>query len=364
MLGMKRNIYAAFLFLMCVPAIHAQAFYPDEAETDSVVENIADTLDVQPCTDPEVVVRKGARGIVVVDSGYTVRAMSTFSGAPVYGGNYAAAINRYRREFNDSVRIYSMVVPIAIAYYEPEDSPIRTIDQARAIDVIYDNLDGDVVPVDIYDALWDHAGEPIYARTDHHWAPLGAYYAAEEFCRIAGLPFLQLNYYEPRVVHDWVGTMARFSRDASVRRHPEEFVYYVPQGVDYTTTYITYRLGKKQRVIGENPPKEGEFFVHYNDGSVAAYSTFMGGDARTVKVQTGVPNGRKLMIIKDSFGNALTSFLFASVEEIHVVDFRYFNRNIKEYAVQNGITDIMFVNNISHAYTPSTAVGLTRMLDR
>ena len=30
--------------------------------------------------------------------------------------------------------------------------------------------------IDVYSALQEHAGEPIYYRTDHHWTSLGAYY--------------------------------------------------------------------------------------------------------------------------------------------------------------------------------------------
>ena len=28
--------------------------------------------------------------------------------------------------------------------------------------------------IDVYSALQEHAGEPIYYRTDHHWTSLGA----------------------------------------------------------------------------------------------------------------------------------------------------------------------------------------------
>ena len=73
-----------------------------------------------------------------------------------------------------------------------------------------------------------------------------------------------------------------------------------------------------------------------------AYCTFMGGDSKIVKVETNAGTGRKLVILKDSFGNALPPFLFASFDEIHVVDMRYFTHNMVEYVNENGITDILF----------------------
>ena len=89
----------------------------------------------------------------------------------------------------------------------------------------------------------------------------------------------------------------------------------------------------------------------------------MGGDTRTVKVtSTGGTPGRKLLIVKDSFGNAMASNLFGSFEEVHVVDFRFFPHNLADYARRNGITDMVFVNCVSIALNPNTAARLQSML--
>ena len=91
---------------------------------------------------------------------------------------------------------------------------------------------------------------------------------------------------------------------------------------------------------------------------------FMGGDTRATHVSTPTKNGRRLLIIKDSFGNALPAFLFFSFEDIYVVDFRYFQGNIKHYATENNITDLLIVNNIQHAYSQGTSNSLLNMLNR
>ena len=70
-----------------------------------------------------------------------------------------------------------------------------------------------------------------------------------------------------------------------------------------------------------------------------------------MKVETGNKNKRRVLILKDSFGNALPGYLFYSFEEIHVVDYRYFTKNMKEYVRANKITDILFANNIFNAYS-------------
>ena len=162
---------------------------------------------------------------------------------------------------------------------------------------------------------------------------------------MAGVPFKELTSYERHVVHGFVGTMYGYSKDITVKNSPEDFVYYIPKGIDYSTNYIDYTIDKDFKVTGEKPPRNGIFFVKHPDGSSGAYCTFMGGDAKIVKVTTGTKNGRRLIILKDSFGNTLPGYLFYSFEQIHVIDNRYFTKNMKRYVRDNKITDIVFANN-------------------
>ena len=62
-------------------------------------------------------------------------------------------------------------------------------------------------------------------------------------------------------------------------------------------------------------------------------------------------SGRKLALVKDSYGNAIAPFLASSFEEVHVIDFRSFPGNLPEYCRENGITDVLFLNNVMSANT-------------
>ena len=88
------------------------------------------------------------------------------------------------------------------------------------------------------------------------------------------------------------------------------------------------------------------FHVMFRDGSGNAYLTFMGSDSKLTRVVTGTPGNRRLLIIKDSYGNAIPGYLFFSFAEVHVVDFRYFNRNLKRYVADHNITDIAVAFNV------------------
>ncbi len=291
-------------------------------------------------------------GIIIVGSGDKVRALMAYGGGPNGGVSYAEAANAYHNALGSAVRIYCMVIPTAAAFYCPEKAKTKTRDQEATIRNIHNHLEPGVVAVDAFNALKAHAKENIYLRTDHHWAPLGAFYAAQEFCRMAGVPFKPLSAYQQKVVHRFVGSMYGYSQDLSIKEHPEDFVYYVPQGLNYQVWFTDYEINKNYEVVAEKKPYKGRFFQHYPDGHGGAYCTFMGGDTRIVKVVTGTNSSRRVLILKDSFGNAIPGYLFYSFGEVHVVDFRYFTHNMKQYVQQNGITDILFAHNIFNAYSP------------
>ena len=309
-------------------------------------------------------VRRTKSGIIIIGGADTLRAVEPFRGTTERAADYASAVNRYKRTFGNRVNVYCMVIPTAIGIYCPEEAKAWTNDQHAVVQHLYDQLLDSVRVVNLFGTLATHAGEDIYSRTDHHWAPLGAYYAAQEFAKIAGVSFPDLSAYEQRVIHDYVGTMYRFSRDAAVKNAPEDFVYYVPRDSSYTSTSIHYVLGKNRQVTAEKEPEENRFFYDYADGSSAAYMTFMHGDTNTTVVKTAASGGRRLLILKDSYGNALPPFLFASFEEIHVVDCRYFLRNIVRYATEHGITDILFANNAGHACSAATHKAYHRYLEQ
>jgi hypothetical protein len=210
--------------------------------------------------------------------------------------------------------------------------------------------------------LGKHANEDIYLRTDHHWSPLGGYYAAQEFARVAGVPFKDLSHYERRVTHGYVGSMYGYSKDISIKNAPEDFVYYVPKGVEYTTTYTNYTINKNYQVTGEGKPFTAPFFFKFKDGHGGAYCTMMGGDTKLTQVRTSTHNGRRVIILKDSFGNMIPGYLFFSFEEVHVIDSRYFTKDIIAYVAENKITDILFANNIFKAYSSHTYGSYLRFL--
>ena len=82
-----------------------------------------------------------------------------------------------------------------------------------------------------------------------------------------------------------------------------------------------------------------------------------------MKIVSDIKNGRKILQIKDSYGNAFAPFLPAHFEEVYIIDYRYFNGNIKELIKKYGITDIIFSHNIYVINSSFTTFRETKMLN-
>ena len=302
-------------------------------------------------------------GIIIVGKVPNVRALMAYGGSASGGVEYANAVNLYKKTF-PKANVYAMVIPIPAEFYCPDEVRKRVKPQLPTIKNIHAHLTPDVKAVDAYTPLARHAAEDIYMRTDHHWLSLGAYYAAQAFAAKARVPFPDLKKgYRRHVVHRYVGSMYGYSHDIAVKQSPEDFVYYTPIDSTYTTSYVEYQV-EDGLIRSESRPFNGPLFYSFRDGSPHTYGTFLGGDARICKIKTQVKSNRRLLIIKDSFGNALPGFMTYSFQEVHVVDFRYFTKNLRQYVADNHITDILIAFNIFNAYSASVAHKVENLLDQ
>lgn len=297
-----------------------------------------------------VKVSKSPKGMIVVGEKPNVRCFEPFGGSRAGGERYSKIVSKYADHLEGKVKMYMLIIPTQSAFYTPESVSAWSRPQQPAIQDMYSALCDKVTPVDGYSAILPHTDEPIYLRTDHHWAPLAAFYAAREFAKVANVPFRELSEFEPDTIRNFIGTMNMFSGNNACAGSAENFVFYRPKNTNTQATFIRYR-GKGG---GENPPRQEDFFRKgIKDGSVGAYSVFMGGDACTVKVLGSVKNGRRLLLTKDSYGNAIPGYLFNSFEEIHVIDPRYYKKGLLTYINDNNITDWLVTNCAIFAHSPA-----------
>lgn len=312
------------------------------ATGDNTAEPVTDAPAVRPGID-------GAGDGVATNGQYIYEYQGHIWGVSLYGGGYnqdlyCKSVNAFAEDLDGIAQVYSMIPPTNGDFYTPVEvlnaTPSVTKLQKPDIDYIAEHLSSKVKNVDCYTVLQQHADEYIYLRTDHHWTPLGAYYASQEFAKAAGVPFLELNEenFEYRQVDNVVGSLYSYAQGSAggalLLNDPDTFIYYVPNN-----DFKTYYYDTSYENMFQYP-----FFLTDQTGGMA-YGTFMGADNKIVRVETDVKNGRKLLIFKDSYGNAEPPFYMNSFEEIYVCDTRFFALNAIDFIKEQGITDVLFTMN-------------------
>ena len=229
-----------------------------------------------------------------------------------------------------ALRVEGDPAPTASAIYTPKNGIDYVGDQKECFDGVAEKLNAGIQSVNVVDVMKKHAEEDIYLRTDHHWQARGAYYAARTFAEAAGVPFADLSTYTEESIPGYVGTMYGFSQDTRILNDPDDFHYFVPAS-NYVASYYDTSF---------NYQYEDDLFADVDTAN--AYLKFLGGDSCIVKVDTQMKNGRKLLVIKDSFGNAEIPFYTNSFEQIYVADVRYLECNLVSFIKDMGITDVLF----------------------
>ncbi len=244
--------------------------------------------------------------------------------------SWTESVNEFKAQLPD-VNVYNMVVPTSVEFYLPDGFDNFTGSQWNKAEHIRARLQ-DAVNVDAYSALAAHTDEDIYSRTDHHWMPLGGYYAAESFAKSAGVPFADLSQYKKVTRGGFVGSMYMYTESSLIYNDPEQFDLYIPPNNSaLKTTYYDGYMGSK---------REGQLITSPDAG--AYYCSFLGADNVVAEIETNIKNGRTLVIFKESYGNAIVPFLTSSFEKIYVCDIRYFYKNAVQFCKDVGATDLLF----------------------
>lgn len=225
----------------------------------------------------------------------------------------------------------ALFVPTAVEIYQdllPLFAP--TVNQSKLLTQASETLTFELVhPLETFLA---HSNESLFYKTDHHWTTLGAFYTYQLLMNEWNLtPYL--DYTTEVVSNDFYGTY--YSKANRNRLSPDQIILYHPNEKDssLTTTF-------DQTVL------EGVYDLSYLNKK-DKYSLFLGGNQPLTILRSGISNGRKLVIFKDSYAHCFAPFLTKHFEEIHLIDLRYFNQNPYDYVVQESFDQVLFLYNLS-----------------
>ncbi len=214
----------------------------------------------------------------------------------------------------------------------------RLFDQSAYLDRILDAV-RDYNAVDVRAALAAHADEYIYYRTDHHWTTDGAFIAWQEWSRSVGMPYTDKSELEKNVLaDDFRGSL--YSKILDAGSACDSIWTYGPVGEG-----LSFVSGYKVTVDGKKP---GMIYDVDKLDEKDKYAFFFGGNYGQVHIEAGGKNGRKLLVIKDSFANAFVPLALEQFDDIYMVDLRYYKGDMQSYLAEHDITDILVLYNISN----------------
>ncbi len=206
---------------------------------------------------------------------------------------------------------------------------------------------------DLYTPLWEHKGEDIFYRTDHHWTSLGAYYGHTGLATALGYTPVPLNDYTETVRStEFYGTVFSSSGVRWVR--PDTISTYVP---DDGITVASHTYDNKGNPVEEPRQLYDTSFLSVKD----KYSMFLGGNQPLGVVKNANnPDGPRLLIIRDSYADSLVPFLTPTSLRSTCWILRYYKLSIADYIAQNGIDQALVLYSVPNFVTDSNLLWIAK----
>lgn len=230
-------------------------------------------------------------------------------------------------------------------YYVGKDTDINfeTGEKSGVYEYIADNVD---IPserqgefkIDSFDEFAKY-----FYRTDHHWNYEGSY---KGYCEIAGLLGLD-DVAKPSelvsVADGFSGSKASTSGAETVFK--EEFDAYT---YDYPPMKITIN-----GVEAQDYGKQKEYIAGEAEEEIS-YSNFYGGDEGEIIFDTGNTDRDNVLIIGESYDNAVLKLLASGFNKTYSIDLRYYSYymgedfELSKYIEENKIDKVLLIGNIDY----------------
>ena len=234
-----------------------------------------------------------------------------------------------------NVPTYFVLVPNSI-YINNDKLPnnVEVSNQEEIINQIYGKTEN-TNNINVIESLKkENKKKQLYFKTDHHINSDGAYVIYREYCKATNIAIKEIdNFNRVTVSNDFLGTFD--SKAQLLNQQPDELFVYKNQN----NTNIKEAIYDKQTT-------NSIFNEEYLKGK-DKYSYFLNGNNSRAIIKTNVNNDKKLLVIKDSYAHIMSQFLCQNYSEVHFLDPRYTNFDYVEYAKENGITDVLFLYNVS-----------------
>ena len=242
------------------------------------------------------------------------------------------------------IPVYLGLIPTAAEVYRDQlPAGAENFDQAAYLKKVRESVP-DAVWVDMEKWMDGASGVSLFYRTDHHWTSAGAWHGYAALMEAMGEPFEPLGTPET-VSENFYGTL------------------YSSSGVHWLAPDTIERYVAGESVTVENFEK-GETHGLYVDsflGEKDKYASFLGGNTPLYIIRNPeAASEEKLLVVRDSYSDAMAPFLSQYFAEIHLVDLRYYRTSVAEYAQENGMERIFVCYSVENFVKDMDAVFMGR----
>ncbi|MDY6232390.1 DHHW family protein [Peptostreptococcus porci] len=257
-------------------------------------------------------------------------------------------INKFTNN-NTGLKVSMMLVPNKVEIYSnllPKSNPNDS--QKEYVNFVKKNLDSKIKVVELFDVFEKNKNNiDLYFKTDHHWTTDGAYLAYVEYCKALNLEPINENMLERNLASDSFKGSLYYKNGAEIG-FPDELYLYLNKNEDKPVLVKYYDDLKKVPSLYDVSKLQGR----------DPYEVFTGGNHTQIKIRTNIDTKRKLLVVKDSYANAMLPFLVNNFSEITIVDLRYFTGSLQDVIQNNELTDVLFLNNINTFNTDSSILSV------
>jgi hypothetical protein len=261
--------------------------------------------------------------------------MELFRGSEAKAKAYAAGLKEFKKTLPPTTQIYSIVAPTAAEFSLPPRYKKLCDSQKDYIDMVHKQYQGEIKPINIYNALAQKPRESAYFKTDRNWTALGAYYAYAEFAKTIGFSPLLPEDYTQKNIPNFLGTHHALTKDKNLAQNPDNLYYYLIPGKYLCNLFEP----------GAKKPKQVPLIKESATGK-DAYSVFSWGENPIMQIENRQVTGKRILVLGGSYKNAFAPFLVPHYQQVHILDSKHYKENIPKYIQQNQINEVLFIDDV------------------
>lgn len=287
-------------------------------------------------------------GVYFGDNGYYIQQYT--ENLPQINKNIGY-INDWADKIPDNIPMDFILVPNASCVMSEKLPKYAVNDnQLDSIKHIESTLSDKITLFNAYETLKNNAdnGEQVFYKTDHHWTNSGVKAVFEAYLASKGEKASSFNFENTTKRNDFYGTL--YSKAPSAFAKPDTMI--IPDHKDSLHSVEYVKEGKTTDSIIDKS------FLDKKD----KYAAFLGGNFSRINIRSdNSMNDEKVLVLKDSYANAMMPYLADQYSDLTVIDMRYYHfekQTVSELVKNEDIDRVIMLYNMDFVNSDDNFIWL------